>query len=458
MGYHLEIIDHESVFQSLDTPPIIVNDLNLTSIKDKEEFNALVTTQYEGDTLSNIPMCDCGTTRGQYNIGRICDDCGTPVEHITTKKMESRIWITVPEGVSALINPQCYSILHASLKHTGCNLLEWLTNPNYRPTNNNLPVLNKLKMYNFNRGLNAFYGQFDDIVSALVDINAFKGNKRTRKVLHEFILMYRDCIFTKVLQIPSRVTFVTEKTPMAEYADPTTAKALDAIRTISSIRSSITPLTLKQREMVALTAITQLAEYHDGIKKNSLASKRGMYRKHVCGSRLHHSFRCVITSLSENHDPRELHTPWGLTLNVLKVHVASKMLRLGYTIKDAYAHITKHINKFCPILNEIMEELIVEARELGKEINGGKIDEEILGFPVCFQRNPSLRRGSAQQFFITKFFKDPNILTAAMSTLVLTAPNADFDGKRLPSLNPFNCWELLRAFLPQISRKQISKV
>lgn len=428
MGYHLDIEDQDEVFNSLSVPPIIVNDIDLTSMEAKEEFNALITTQYKGDSLANIPSCDCGTLQGEARIGHTCDNCGTEVVHLTEKDMESRVWISTPKGVKRLINPQCWLMMHQAFNQSGCNLLEWLCNPNYKPNNPNIPILNKLKRYGFNRGLNAFYEQFDDIITALFEINACKGTKRAKMEMYEFIITFRDRIFCHNLQIPSKITFVTERTNTADYADPVAAKALEAIRTISAINSSITPLNLKQREASAVKAIMQLADYHSNVYKTILASKRGMYRKHVFGSRGHFTFRAVITSLSDNHDPDELHLPWGLSLNLLKVHVSAKLMKMGMTPTQAYSHIIQHLNRYCPTIDRIFDELIDESF--------------IDGLPMILQRNPSLRRGSAQLFRVTHIKKDPSILTISNSVLAITAPNADYDGERLPSLNSSNCWNI----------------
>jgi hypothetical protein len=54
-----------------------------------------------------------------------------------------------------------------------------------------------------------------------------------------------------------------------------------------------------------------------------------------------------------------------------------------------------------------------------------------MGIPCLLQRNPSLVRGSAQQFYITHVKPDPSINTISISVLCLAAPNADFDGDEM---------------------------
>lgn len=419
MGYYLRVVDCDKVFNRLQAPPIIVNDVDLASKEAKEEFNAMLTTQYDGDVLQNAPSCGCGQLNKGHQLGRICDNCHTPVVHHTERAIEPRIWIACPEGVKTLINPCVWNILNKALQHTGCNLLQWLTNPNYRPTNPNLAKLNQLKTRGFQRGLNAFYTQYDKIVQALLEIKAFKGN--VHDVL-QFITEYRDVTFCSRLPIPSRVAFIIEKANTGTYADPDAAKALDAIHTISSIKSSVVPYTLKQREVIALKAIMQLTEYHDTVYKNIIARKQGWYRKHIFGSRAHFTARGVITSITDNHNHNDCHLPWSMSVNLMKVHLTNKLLKRGFTPQKAYSHIIRHLNKYCPLLDELMAELGAEGPD---------------GYMWCLiQRNPSLRRGSAQLFRIAKIKKDPADLTIGFGINVVTAPNADFDKHHCRSKTP----------------------
>jgi hypothetical protein len=409
MGYHLEVEDQEVVFNNLSTDPIIINDIDLTTLEAKERFNELVSTHYDGDTLSNRPSCTCGELTGQFRIGTRCPICLSEVRHHTERDIESKVWIRVPDGVHAFINPSCWNIMYQALDHSGCNLLEWLTNPSAKIQNQNLTQLNKLKAYGFPRGLNAFYENFDNIIEALLTIKkAVKGKKAD---FAKFVTMYRERIFCKYVQIPSRISFVTEQTSTVAYTDPVNSLALDAIRTISSIRSSIMPITQRKVESISVKMIKQLAKYHEEVYGLVLGKKKGWMRKHVYGSRIHFSFRAVITPITEQHEPDELHLSWGVAVSLLKVHLTSKLMKRGYTPGEAYKHIIQHMNRYSSLLDELFTELMNESPT-------GALN-------TIFQRNPSLRRGSAQCFRVTKIKKDPTDTTVSMSNNAITAPNAD---------------------------------
>ena len=53
------------------------------------------------------------------------------------------------------------------------------------------------------------------------------------------------------------------------------------------------------------------------------------------------------------------------------------------------------------------------------------------GMPCLFHRNPSLLSGSSEYLRITKIKRDTGDNTISLSTLVVKAPNGDFDGDAL---------------------------
>jgi hypothetical protein len=236
-------------------------------------------------------------------------------------------------------------------------------------------------------------------------------------VLRKFIDKFRDRIFCKHIQIPSRLSFVTEHTNAATYMDPVSIKALNAISTITHEKSSISELTLKQKESMTVKALIQMDEYHQEVIKENLAKKKGWFRKHGFGSRMHYSFRAVISSRTDNHAHDELLLPWGLMVNLLNVHITSKLLKLGRTPSEAHRMIIQSLNTYDPFIHQILQELIDEGPE-------GSLH-------VLFQRNPSLRRNSIQLFRVCRVKTDVNDQTVSISVNAITGKNADFDGDSL---------------------------
>lgn len=412
MGVHLRLVNHDTLFNKATHTAIVVNHFDLHSQAHLEHLNELIYTTYDDDALEVLPHCDCKYLKGAHNVGVKCPECGTYCLSVTERPLESALWIAAPEGVDAMINPEVWIILSKKLMDGGVSVLEWLTNPSYHVPDEKLPLsIKKLKEKNVPRGLNHFYRHFDEIMDLLINGKVIKNGKlEEREELLVFLQENRDAIFSKHLPIPSKLAFITEKTPMGTYADPTMGPAVEAIRTISGIENSITPLTQKKRESRTVKAIMQLSEYYETFFSKSLGPKAGWFRKHVYGSRVHFSFRAVISSISDPHDYEEVHLPWSMSVMFFKVHLISKLLKRGFTPNEALRHIHKHTLKYDLLIDEIFQELISEA--------GGSI-------PILLQRNPSLTRGSIQQLKVTKIKTDPNVNTISLSVLILAAFNAD---------------------------------
>ena len=437
-GVGMRLVDINRVFETASTPPVIINSFDINTLQDKDALDSLIYTYYEGDSLNVVPHCECNRTRGAAKIDSRCSHCGTIIRPVSEQPLESLLWIAPPEGVETFINPQAWTMLSKALTHGGINGLMWLCDPRMPVGAEPHREIRRLMDLGITRGINNFYENFDQIIETLFRAGVISGTTRRQKDdLYQFIKLNRTKIFCKYLPIPSRLEFVTEKSITGSFADMTMKAAIDAIRTISATVHSLSPLDLRVRQARAMKANELLAFYHQE-HMATLASKRGWLRKHVYGSPLYFTFRAVISSLSERHEYDELHMPWGVAVATYQMHLISKMFRmknpdtdLPFTPNECLKHIREHTLRHSPLLDQLFKELIAESAHKG--------------LPVLFNRNPSLDRGSIQEFFVTKINPDPKINAVAMSVLTLKAPNADFDGRALPSLNLSNCWKLSKA-------------
>lgn len=432
MGVALTVVDFNHLFNTLAEPPIIVNEFDVASEDVKQKLNNLIYARYDGDTLDIIPTCECHRTVGEFNIDVTCRECGTKVSAVTERPLESTLWIAAPKGVRALINPAVWNILSKQMTISGCNVLEWLCNPSYSPRGQIPPAVQKLQRMGVQRGLNFFIDNFDGIMDAVFNANAVKCKGVSRDQLMVFLKKYRHCLFPNYIPIPSKMSFITEETVTGTYATNGMATAADAIRTITSIKTAIIPINQRVAEIRTVKAISQMAEYYNSFYSNSLGKKVGWLRKHVFGSRLHFSFRAVISSLSERHDRREIHMPWSMSVMLFRAHLSAKLQKRGYTPRESNSLLNEHTLQYSPLLDELFCELIAES--------------PFGGIPIILQRNPTLVRLSAQALLITKVKTDVNINTVSMSTLVLKGPNADFDGDALNGMLVLDhvMWERVR--------------
>lgn len=427
-GLYLEVVDFNRLFRELKTEPIIINRFNVADKEDWEYLRRLLHTRYEGDTLNVLPSCDCGETQGEYNVGERCRNCGTVVTSITEKPLESTLWMETPNGVKAFINPVIWSILSKELRQSGLDVLRWLADREYSPRRNGQQVIQKLEKLGLPRGINAFYENFDDILNTLVRGRIIKPRKGRRDRLLEFINQNRDRIFCNYLPLPSKLLFVVEDTAVSSWADKSMKTAIDAALTISSIETSAIPMSQRKRESRSVRAVMLLSEYYEQFMGDSAGGKKGWFRKHIISSRLHFTFRAVISSLSDNHAYDELHLPWSMSVMVFKLHLTNKLLRRGMTPNEAMSFLYEHTLKYHPLLDELFKELLSES--------------PYGGFPVLLNRNPSLKRGSIQMMRVTKIKTDPQINTISMSVLALKAPTkAVALIQKWISESTRNCWD-----------------
>lgn len=425
---HQQLVNLHDKFQRLTDPPIIVNDLDLSNEEGKAKLNDLLYTRYQGDSLNVVPACDCGYIRGGYNIGVKCPECLTLCQNSVHRKLESTLWLRVPENVRSFMNPTVWIILAERMRISGCSILDWLTDAQYQYTGKEPTELRKLKRAGIERGLNYFCDNFDYIMSVFFCdgiplrewYNAVTRGEILRPKYIEtvvFILENRDALFTPYLPVPSKIGLVAESNDSGTYVDSATPLAVDAVHTIASIKQSISELTTRRLESRAVKTQNLLASFYQEFVSKSLSGKPGIMRKHVFGNRLHFTARNVISSLHEAHRYDEIHIPWSTAIQLLDLHITAKLFARDYTPNQANELIRAYTRRYHPLLDEIFKELIAES-PLG-------------GLPVIFQRNPSLARGSAQLLRITKVKDDPSINTISLSTLVLVGYNADFDGDEM---------------------------
>lgn len=416
----LELVDHEQLFASLRDTVIFANDLDVDSKEGVEKLNNLLFKRYEGDSLNVLPSCDCGALKGGYNIGVKCTNCNTQVVSSMEKPLESMIWMRAPEGVDTLINPAAWVILSNQMTTNGFNFLEWLCNPVYKaPTNKVPPKLAKFQQLNFTRGLNSFYQNFDAIMSEAFRLRLIKEQGPLLNDVKTWVKENRYKIFTRYLPMPSKLGFVVESATTVSYADKTITLAIDALRTVVSIDNTVAPLNLYRRQVRTVKAISKLGEYYRTFVNKTLGSKPGIFRRHVFGGRLHFSARAVISSISVPHRYDEVHLPWSLALQLLRLHVIAKLRRrINPVTGRIFSAVEMDILlrdsalQYNPLLGAIFDELIAES--------------PYGGIPCTFGRNPTLARGSIQVLFITRIKTDISDTTISWSLLVLTAANADF--------------------------------
>lgn len=381
-GIYLRSVDYDEMFRNLSQPAIFGNEYNLDSESEREQLNALIYTRYDGDTLSNIPQCDGGHLSGEYNLGMTCNICNTKVVPVTEKPLESLLWMEIPRGIPAFVHLNIWRMLSISLTYSGFNVLEYLTNPSYRPSVKAPPIMKKVVSLGLPIGLTNFCNHYDDIIESLYRNRIMRGPVIYRDKLYQYLREVRDITFPTRLPFPSKLAFITEENNNRMYADHRMKPAVDAMMTIASLNSEGEEPSLKTKESRVIKVITRLCAYYKDFETNIAFKKEGIFRKLIYGNRPDMTYRAVITSNHRPHDYHTLELPWSLSVLLFQTHLSNKLLKRNFSPNDIKVMLYENTLRHHVVIDNLFKELIEEAK-----VNGDK------GIPTTFARNPTLKRG-----------------------------------------------------------------
>ena len=444
MAIYARMTDFDNVFYTLSKAPLIVNDYDVSDPEQKALLDMHIYTHYRNtDVIETSASCHCGKHTRAQEIGFICDNCHTEILPTVDRAIESTLWLRTPEGIDGFISPEVWSILEPALSSKAFDFLRYLISPTHHDDYRKIGSkearrrVDKFLAFDPPRGINNFIKHFDYIMDNLFDRGIIDTAKANKNDLRRFIDENKQYFFPKYLPIPSRLCFVVETTASSTYIDVPLKEAMNAINAITSIKASQGSMTEKSIQRATIQANESLKNFYERYTVERLSKKPGVLRRHVFGHRLHMSARGVIDSISDPHYHMEIHIPWGMALQLLKYHILNKLNRRGYTAKEGISMIYGSVLRYNALIDEILNELIAEAPMIDPEFT----DKH--GIPVSLQRNPTLQRGSTQNFYISKVKTKTSNNTISMSPICLRAPNADFDGDRSLSPNFFNCWDVL---------------
>lgn len=379
MPVYQRLIDFNEVFFKLSEPPIIINDIANNSTEDRDGIRELVTTRYTNDMISLLPSCRCGGIKGEFSKIVKCNVCNTVVKSSLENEIESNIWFRKPEGVEKLISPVIYIMLKNRFKKPGFNLIQWLTDRTYKTNVKQPKILDKILDSGIKRGYNNFINNFDEIIAFLFSIKDFQVKKGEEDFLIQMLSDHRQYIFSDYIPLPNKTLLVVEKTNVGVYVDPIIVDAVDAIEMLVSIDRNFYDQSQHVKENRTAKAVAKLADFYESFYRTNLQPKTGQFRRHVFASRTNHSFRAVISSLTDTHNYDEIYVPWGVGLTAFRPHLLNKLEKIGMDLNSAIGLLLGHVEKYHPMLDKLLQSLIDESPEKG--------------IVCCLQRNPSLLQG-----------------------------------------------------------------
>jgi len=171
---------------------------------------------------------------------------------------------------------------------------------------------------------------------------------------------------------------------------------------------------MRRKSIATGILVSKLAALYIKYYEKFLISKEGGFRKHVYGARSNFTFRTVITASTGRHKHNEVVPPWVISVTTFRPHLLNKLIRRGYSYKQADRLLNHSIGHYSSVIEELQKELISES-------------PYPQGIPVIVNRNPSLLQSSALMCFIPGFNTNPDIQATTLSPLIAKLPNADYD-------------------------------
>lgn len=421
-----KVADFKQDLQFLPAPPVFLNDIDTSTDQGKQAFNRKLMMIYDQEKMPSIPRCDCGHLNdGKYH-GDTCPVCHSLCLEEHERPMDLSLWVRAPAGVHALMIPLAWIIISKFTQVKGSNMLDYLCDSTLE-LDHTVPWVREFESRKVPRGLNNFYRNFDEIMEIVYVVGKMMGRSNAqRDELKYWIDQNRSKLFAEALPVPTRMAFAIEKNDYGKFADESVKMAVNGIRCIVDADDKtgllVRSRALAKKESMCVSGISELAKYWCFFTGKIAGQKTGLWRQNVYGTRSHFTARGVIYSISDKHRYDDCHLPWSMAVQLFKLHIKAKLQRGSHEYRpmtplEQDKLIDYAVNNYHPLIDKIFDELLAEAP-------GGRIS-------IILQRNPSLARGSAQLLGVSKITKDPAINGIALSLLILTAFNADFDGDEL---------------------------
>lgn len=475
MGIHNSYVKTDSEFANTPGQKIILNDLPKRTSRDRNTINNLLVMEV-GEEFDNVPQCSCGSLSGAMYRGVRCTHCDTIVEELVGSELTSKVWIRTPNGIPALMNPQYWNQLRMYLMRgknssdpgddksekktasTKFDLLQWLTNPTYRPekiAKTALKMIQRLEDIGMNkRGYIHFYDNFDTYLPFLLTDKAFRKSPRNATAGLELLHLFqknRENVWQQYIKIPNRAVNIIEQNNSARNYDPMTPLLLRAVREIVGIddeENSRGNDSIRRRETQCSKLLTYLSDYSSMVNSQFLGSKHGLIRKNVIAGRSNYTGRFVVTAISTPHEMDEVHLPWVGFMGIYEPQIRNVLSkRYGFSAQTISRILTKYQRTYHPELYKIMTDLIQSSR--GED---GKV-----GLPLVLNRNPTLKQGSIVLLRCTMVKTDVRDLSASTSGQIAPLYNGDFDGDE-ETLMALVDKRMVRAFEPFLPKYSVGSV
>lgn len=381
--------------------------------------------------LEFVPSCSCHFYAGQRFEGHVCPYCGDMVSSEFVTNYSQKNWVRIPETMPPILHPVFYLILKGwagrlrigapgttnAGKHQKVPIIDFILDPE-----ETLP--DDLKEGIPQQGFTYFIEHFDEIMHFLFyEHPKFSTNKKTAEIIKVYE-EYRDKLIIRRFPILHQSFHPMHSTKKVKHADKVADIILPAIIDLANATFSQKRAVTKRRfvDRQLWSIYQRYIAYIKQIIEVKIGDKYALIRRHAVAARIHWSGRGVISPLVSRHMGDEVHLPWDIGLNGLKLEILNLLVhRAGYTPTEALAKFMKGFTKFDNELYGIIKTLIKEC--------------PYKGLPITFGRNPTLIKPSIQFLYATFIKPDIHDKSINMSPRICGGFNADFDGKNLSPMS-----------------------
>lgn len=372
-----------------------------------------------------VASCQCEHLRGNSLIGMTCPECGTKVEvrwDTDNDHLRFKNWVSCPEGLpNGWLNPRVYVMLHKWLGHKKIGESSSYLDDILDITT---PIPFEISEVVKEKGFGYLFANFDRIMSFFLNEFRPTSKKPSTEYVRAYLKMYTDVIWCHYIPLAPDVLHPILSKEGSEatkrrYSDTRADCVLRAIAGLSRLRHNKKKNDYrKDVEKTAFRAYKELITYRDEITDVVADGKKALPRSHMVGARLHWTYRTVITPINGPHNPDELHVPWKLLVNTLRVHIEGILGReYGLTINQIATKHTNALLKYDEDIHKIILRLIEES--------------PFPGLPTLWHRPPTIREGSIMELFITKVKTDLTDDTISTAPIIGKPSNQDYDGDNM---------------------------
>lgn len=414
----LQLINHDAQFDFVKNQsgvePIILNAFDLSDPNYIEHLAELIFSDASGADF--IARCHCGAIEGNNKLGMHCNICDSTVAHnnlLDDDNLVCRNWLEAPKELkNGWLTPKVY-----------LNLALWLSydrgKRNYLDDILDVDAKTPFEIADAipGKGFGYLHDNFDRIIEYFSFNHPVISKKPETQSMRFCLSLNKDRLFCHYIPILNSaiapiITSDSGGANKRKYSDVTADFILKAAISLSRLEHSPKK---KDRQLhverTAFKAFKDVITYVEESTKKYISTKKAIPRTHIFGSRFHWSIRGVVTPIVGPHNYYELHIPWRMAVNTLRVHIKGELMRRGYSINGAVAKQREALQQFDQEICEIMNQFIE--------------DSPFPGIPFVWDRPPSIRDGSVMLKFVTRIKDDIDDSSVGITPIDAALPNVD---------------------------------